>query len=74
MLHSRSLRFGRTKTLRDERPPLNKWRPEDFWRGVHVVSLMVMAQIEPTAVPDADQLEDVILYNILNEVNEAGTA
>lgn len=45
-----------------------------FWQGVEIATQMVIAQIDPTAVPDEQAIEQMILAQWLEAYIEAGTA
>jgi hypothetical protein len=64
----------RTKTLRDLCPS-NQWGTDIFWQNVETAARMVICQIEnPTAVPDQEAIEQMILREWLEFATEAGTA
>lgn len=63
----------RVKNLR-ECEPHNAWPASMFWQGVEIATQMVIAQIDPTAVPDEQAIEQMILAQWLEAYIEAGTA
>ena len=80
----RSLR--RSKTLREDGPlvycsyngrniaPHNAWGASDFWLGVEMAAQMKLTQLEPTAMPCIEAIEQDILDTWLEAYIEAGTA
>jgi hypothetical protein len=51
-----------------------QWPSEAFWRDVHTAAIMKLSQLEPTAMPDMDAIEQTLLADWLDFATEAGTA
>jgi hypothetical protein len=57
-----------------ERPPLNKWDPDEFRQFIFVWAHFTLTQIEPTAIPDFEDIETILMCKYLNDTQVAGTA
>ncbi len=54
--------------------PANQWGTDIFWLNVHSAARIIVSQIEPTAVPDIEAIEQMIMREWLDHPTEAGTA
>jgi hypothetical protein len=51
-----------------------QWPADQFWNSVHITTRIIVNQFEPTAVPDIEAIEQMILRQWLDFATEAGTA